>query len=93
MKRGLTVATALFALVWGGVQQSRINDLEQTEMPAGTMRLIESQEQQLIDLHNAVAAMRNQQLADEAQTSASVTTVPAGPYCNLHDIAVQNPGC
>lgn len=38
-------------------------------------------------------AVVQQILTDRAQTSASVTTVPAGPYCNLHDIAVQNPGC
>jgi len=38
-------------------------------------------------------AVVQQLLTDRAQTSASVTSVPAGPYCNLHDIAVQNPGC
>lgn len=38
-------------------------------------------------------AVVQQLLTDRAQTSASVTSVPAGPYCNLHDIQVQNPGC
>lgn len=66
------------------------DQLEQMRNDRATVQQqIASEQARTRQLEQAV----QQLLTDRAASSASVTNIPAGPYCNLHDIAVQNPGC
>lgn len=90
LAKGLLVLFIVGSLVSGWAQDHRINELERDQVPYG---LVDSNASAIVDLQNAVATIRNQQLSDQRAYSASVTKVPAVPYCNLHDIYVHNPGC
>lgn len=87
---------AVVALIFAGVvlDEHRLtvvrDQVEQARSDIQTQQQqIAADQAQIRRLEDVVQTM----LTNQANTSASVTTIPAAPYCNLHDIQVQNPGC